>query len=469
MPSRSSEPVQVAQQRAPGGVDDPLPVADHEAGLGGDHHVVAPGRPRRPACRPAARRPRRRTPPPCRSASRRPRRTSPAAARACVLRGVPAPGHRAESQPRRTQPAGPDPTGLHGARASGPDRVPTHSGRRLSHTPATVPRRLLASRAGLMRLGLNLGYLVGADDARRQLRARPGTRRRSASTWCGRRRRTARTARPCWPGWPRRPTDRRRVGGDADPRPHARDDRDDRRQPRPAAAAAGSGSGSGVSGPQVSEGWHGVRFDRPLAADPGVRRHRPAGAGPQDGRVRRAHYQLPLPDGPGKALKLTIAPACASGLPIYLAAVGPKNLELAGEIADGWLAIFYRPGVRRGAARPASGRSGAGRARRWTASTWCRRSRSWSGPTRGRCADPVRAVRRPVRRRHGQPRAELLQPARGPDGLRRGGRDVQDLYLARRPRDAMAAVPYEFIDSTSLLGPEERIAERLGRVRRGRA
>ena len=54
------------------------------------------------------------------------------------------------------------------------------------------------------------------------------------------------------------------------------------------------------------------------------------------------HFRLPLPDGPGKALKLTVAPY-RTDLPIYLAAVGPKNLQLAGEIADGWLAVFFAP------------------------------------------------------------------------------------------------------------------------------
>ena len=81
------------------------------------------------------------------------------------------------------------------------------------------------------------------------------------------------------------------------------------------------------------------------------------------------HYQLPLPDGPGKPLKLTIAPISAH-IPIYLAAVGPKNLELAGELADGWLAIFYAPRfapeqlerVRSGRAR--AGKSSGGLRRR---------------------------------------------------------------------------------------------------------
>src|SRR4051812_46624694 len=100
--------------------------------------------------------------------------------------------------------------------------------------------------------------------------------------------------------------------------------------------------GLGVSGPQVSEGWHGVRFAKPLGRTReyveivrmALRRETVRSAGP--------HYVLPLPDGPGKALKLTARPL-RSDLPVYLASVGPKNLELTGEIADGWLAIFFSP------------------------------------------------------------------------------------------------------------------------------
>src|SRR5471030_2534133 len=100
--------------------------------------------------------------------------------------------------------------------------------------------------------------------------------------------------------------------------------------------------GLGVSGPQVSEGWHGVRFDKPLA------RTREYVAIVRDALARKTvrhegqFWTLPLPDGPGKALRLTVHPA-RENIPLYLAAIGPKNLELTGEIADGWLAIFYAP------------------------------------------------------------------------------------------------------------------------------
>ncbi|MBE3073942.1 MAG: LLM class flavin-dependent oxidoreductase, partial [Actinobacteria bacterium] len=100
--------------------------------------------------------------------------------------------------------------------------------------------------------------------------------------------------------------------------------------------------GLGVSGPQVSEGWHGVKFDAPLGRTReyvdivrmALRRETVAYQG--------KHWTLPLPDGPGKALKMTIHPV-RDYLPLYLAAVGPKNVELAGEIADGWLAVFFSP------------------------------------------------------------------------------------------------------------------------------
>src|SRR5205814_7334508 len=100
--------------------------------------------------------------------------------------------------------------------------------------------------------------------------------------------------------------------------------------------------GLGVSGPQVSEGWHGVRFAKPLARTREyveiVRRAVAGETVAYDGQF----YTLPLPGGPGKPLKLSFHPQRAV-IPTYLAAVGPKNLELAGEAADGWLAVVFAP------------------------------------------------------------------------------------------------------------------------------
>src|SRR5215217_2254709 len=100
--------------------------------------------------------------------------------------------------------------------------------------------------------------------------------------------------------------------------------------------------GIGTSGPQVSEGWHGVRFGRQLdrtreyiaVVRKALARERLEFSGD--------HHVLPLPDGPGKALKLTIAPV-QEQIPIYLAAIGPKNTTLAAEIADGWIPTLFSP------------------------------------------------------------------------------------------------------------------------------
>ena len=224
--------------------------------------------------------------------------------------------------------------------------------------------------------------------------------------------------------------------------------------------------GLGVSGPQVSEGWHGVPFSAPLGRTReyvdivrmALRRESVA----YDGR----HFTLPVPGGPGKALKLTIHPP-RPDLPIYLAAVGPKNLELAGEVADGWHAIFFSPehsGDQ--VASVVAGRRRAGRG-------------SEANPLEGFdiapsvpvvVADDVQAAADAIR-----PYAALYIGGMGSReqnfynqlacrmGFQDAAAEVQDLYLARQHRDAAAAVPFEFIDATSLIGPKERIAERIGR------
>src|SRR6266508_1759231 len=100
--------------------------------------------------------------------------------------------------------------------------------------------------------------------------------------------------------------------------------------------------GIGSSGPQVAEGWHGQRFARQ------IQRTREYVAVVRQALAReRLEFhgetlELPLPDGPGKALKLTIAPV-QERIPIYLAAIGHNNTKLAAELADGWLPMMFSP------------------------------------------------------------------------------------------------------------------------------
>ncbi|MFP5282457.1 MAG: LLM class flavin-dependent oxidoreductase, partial [Actinomycetes bacterium] len=190
-----------------------------------------------------------------------------------------------------------------------------------------------------MRLGLNLGYLVGADDPRDQLRlTRHAETLGFAVVWAAE---AYGSDSPSVLAWLAGQTRTIELGSAVMQIPG--------RTPALTAMTAASLDrlsggrfrlGLGVSGPQVSEGWHGVRFDRPLARTREylevVRLALSRSTVVHEG----VHYPLPLPDGPGKPLKLMISPDRPQ-LPVLLAAVGPKNLELAGELTDGWLAVFF--------------------------------------------------------------------------------------------------------------------------------
>src|ERR1022692_4347325 len=100
--------------------------------------------------------------------------------------------------------------------------------------------------------------------------------------------------------------------------------------------------GIGSSGPQVAEGWHGQRFGRQLQRTREYVTVVRKALARERLEFKGETLELPLPDGPGKALKLMITPV-QDRIPIYLAAIGPKNTALAGEIADGWIPTFFSP------------------------------------------------------------------------------------------------------------------------------
>ncbi|MFD9442375.1 LLM class flavin-dependent oxidoreductase [Streptomyces sp. NPDC060006] len=98
----------------------------------------------------------------------------------------------------------------------------------------------------------------------------------------------------------------------------------------------------GVPGPQVAEGWHGSRCEQPLARTREYVDVVRMALQRKSVAYDKGHYRLPLPDGPGKALQVGMRPR-RKDIPLYLAAVGPANLRLAGEIADGRLSVFFQP------------------------------------------------------------------------------------------------------------------------------
>ncbi|MBO3676974.1 LLM class F420-dependent oxidoreductase [Streptomyces sp. NEAU-YJ-81] len=218
--------------------------------------------------------------------------------------------------------------------------------------------------------------------------------------------------------------------------------------------------GLGVSGPQVSEGWYGTRFDKPLARTREyVEIIRKAMS-----RERLTHegqnWTLPLPDGPGKPLKLTVHPV-REYIPLYIAAIGPKNLEQTGEIADGALVLFYAP-EHAEATTLSSLRAGREKA-----------GKDLEGfdvvPTVPMAlGDDVRALAdqfRPYTALYvggmGSAKQNFYNKLAQRMGYEKEAAEIQEKYLSGDKEGAAAAVPHELIDSTSLLGPVERIADRM--------
>lgn len=219
--------------------------------------------------------------------------------------------------------------------------------------------------------------------------------------------------------------------------------------------------GLGVSGPQVSEGWHGVAFAKPLERTREYVEIVRMALNRQKVEFHGNHFELPLPGGAGKPLRSTAAPS-EHQVPIYLAAVGPKNLELTGEIADGWLGIFLSPDF--ASEQLGSLRTGLER------SADPERAFEFDATVPLSVHDDVAIAAHAVR-----PYAALYVGGMGSRkqnfynalavrmGYEQAAGQVQDLYLAGNYRDAAAAVPQEFIDDTSLLGPKDRLVERITR------
>jgi F420-dependent oxidoreductase-like protein len=217
--------------------------------------------------------------------------------------------------------------------------------------------------------------------------------------------------------------------------------------------------GLGPSGPQVSEGWHGVRFARQLQ-----RTREYVEVVRMALRRERLEYhgetiELPLPDGPGKALKLTISPV-QEEIPIYLAAIGPKNVALTGEIADGWLPVFLAPEHLDVLMAPLE--EGAQRAGR-TLDDF-----DIAPTVNVLISDDIEAARdamRPILALYvggmGSREKNFYNALVQRYGFEDAAREVQDLYLDGKKEEAAAALPAELIDTVTLCGPQDRVRDRL--------
>ncbi len=217
--------------------------------------------------------------------------------------------------------------------------------------------------------------------------------------------------------------------------------------------------GIGSSGPQVAEGWHGQRFARQLqrtreyvaVVRMALDRERVV----FDGET----LQLPLPDGPGKALKLTIAPV-QERIPIYIAAIGPKNTALAAEISDGWIPTLFspehvgefRPLLEEGFARAGGGKSFDDFDIVPTVSVMV--------------SDDLESARDAMRHYvalyvggMGSRKQNFYNALVRRYGFEEAADTVQDLYLEGRKDEAAAALPGELIDTVALVGPADRVRD----------
>jgi F420-dependent oxidoreductase-like protein len=217
--------------------------------------------------------------------------------------------------------------------------------------------------------------------------------------------------------------------------------------------------GLGTSGPQVVEGWHGEPWGKPLGKTREyveiVRAVLRRDVVEHHGEHYDVPYTGPGATGLGKPLKLMARPL-RSDVPIYLASMGPKSVELAFEIADGWIPLFFQPERARDVFPMDGARDGFEIAP--------------SVPVV--LIDDVEAGRDALKGYYALYVGGM--GARGKNfynalfaryGYEEEARTIQDLYLDGKQRDAAAAVPDEFVDAVALVGPKERIGERLDAFR----
>jgi len=225
--------------------------------------------------------------------------------------------------------------------------------------------------------------------------------------------------------------------------------------------------GLGASGPQVAEGWHGERYGKPLGRTREyvsivreiLRREKPL-------EHHGEHYDIPYTGpgatGLGKPLKLIVHPRRAD-IPIYLAAIGPKNVELTAEIADGWLPIFFSPyrftdvfgpAVDAGFAKAGGGKSLAN----FDLAASCT---VIVGDDPEMLAGFIRPMVALYVGGMGARGKNFYNDLACRYGFEAAAKEIQDLYLDGKKKEAAAAIPFELLDEVALLGPKERIKDRL--------
>ncbi len=224
--------------------------------------------------------------------------------------------------------------------------------------------------------------------------------------------------------------------------------------------------GLGVSGPQVVEGWHGVPYGKPLGRTReyvSIVRKIFAREAPLEHQGE--HYQIPYrgpgATGLGKPLKSILH---GRQVPIYLAAIGPKSVELTAEIADGWLPIWYTPyrtHVFKDTLEAGFKKAGSGKSLKTfdIATSVITLVGSDVPALLAMAVKPMLALYIGGMGARGK---NFYNDLACRYGFEAEAKKIQDLYLAGKKEEATAAVPDALADEVSLVGPKERIRDRLG-------
>jgi F420-dependent oxidoreductase-like protein len=213
--------------------------------------------------------------------------------------------------------------------------------------------------------------------------------------------------------------------------------------------------GLGTSGPQVVEGWHGEPWGKPLLKTREYVEIVRAVLRRDVLEHHGEHYDIPYSrdgaTGLGKPLKLMARPLRAE-VPIYLASLRPKSVELAAEIADGWLPIFFSPERARSAFPIPFARAGL----------------EIAAAVPAVLSDDLESARDALRPYYalyvggmGARGQNFYNDLASAYGFEAEAKRIQDLYLEGKKKEATAAVPDALVDEMALVGPRERIAERL--------
>lgn len=225
--------------------------------------------------------------------------------------------------------------------------------------------------------------------------------------------------------------------------------------------------GLGASGPQVIEGWHGMPYTKPLERTREVidicRR-----VWRREVITNEGLYTIPLPPergtGLGKPLKLINHPV-RQHIPIWVAAMGPKNVEMAAELADGWFPFLYLPER----AKEVWGPSLAAGAARRSPELGPLEIAAGSLAAIGEGLEHLRELARPMAALYiggmGAKGRNFYNTLTRRYGYEKEAEEIQNLYLAGKKDEAAALVPGDLLEKTSLVGPPGYVKERISAFR----